>query len=109
MRLTTLKTGLTVHRPQLATLTPGSWRSGKENSAARGYGYRWQKAREGFLRDNPLCCYCERDGRPLTPATVVDHKIPHRGDQALFWDQSNWQPLCKTCHDTLKKIEEKQG
>ena len=35
----------------------------------------------------------------LTPATVVDHIIPHRGDKRLFWDEKNWQPLCKDCHD----------
>ena len=32
-------------------------------------------------------------------ATVVDHIKPHRGDQKLFWDQNNWQPLCKEHHD----------
>ena len=35
----------------------------------------------------------------LTPATVVGHIIPHRGNQKLFWDEKNWQPLCKDCHD----------
>ena len=30
---------------------------------------------------------------------VIDHIIPHRGDPILFWDRSNWQPLCKDCHD----------
>ncbi|CQR75082.1 hypothetical protein SpAn4DRAFT_4446 [Sporomusa ovata] len=29
----------------------------------------------------------------------MDHIKAHRGDQVLFWDQSNWQPLCKKCHD----------
>lgn len=34
-------------------------------------------------------------------AVVVDHIIPHRGDfDFLFWEStSNWQPLCKSCHD----------
>ena len=32
-------------------------------------------------------------------ATVVDHIIPHRGDQKLFWDRGNWQALCKRHHD----------
>jgi len=35
----------------------------------------------------------------IVPATVVDHIIPHRGDQKLFWDQTNWEALCKECHD----------
>jgi 5-methylcytosine-specific restriction protein A len=32
-------------------------------------------------------------------ATVVDHIVPHRGDQRLFWDEANWAALCKPCHD----------
>ena len=30
---------------------------------------------------------------------LLDHIIPHRGDQKLFWDEGNWQALCKACHD----------
>ncbi len=37
--------------------------------------------------------------RKFTKATVVDYMVPHRGDKALFWDRSNWQALCKRCHD----------
>ena len=33
-------------------------------------------------------------------AQVVDHIIPHRGDPSLMWDESNWQSLCKPCHDS---------
>ena len=45
-----------------------------------------------------LCVSCQAEGK-LTAATVVDHIIPHRGDMKLFWDESNWQPLCKEHHD----------
>ena len=65
---------------------------------ARGYNARWRRARIAFLQKHPLCAECQREGK-LTPATVVDHIFPHRGDQQLFWDQDNWQPLCKECHD----------
>ena len=51
-----------------------------------------------FLKKNPLCAKCRENGK-LTPATIVDHIIPHRGDMKLFWDKRNWQPLCKDCHD----------
>lgn len=65
----------------------------------RGYDKRWRKARKDFLQEHPLCeLECAREGR-LTPATVVDHKIPHRGDDRLFWDRANWQAACKPCHD----------
>ncbi|GFM73594.1 HNH endonuclease [Pseudomonas cichorii] len=88
-------------------VTPGSWRSGM-TSSQRGYGYKWQKARERYLLDHPICVYCERQGL-TSAASVVDHKIPHRGDQDLFWNQGNWQSLCKTCHDSVKQAEEAAG
>jgi 5-methylcytosine-specific restriction endonuclease McrA len=45
----------------------------------------------------------------VTAATVVDHRVPHQGDQALFWDRSNWAALCQTHHNSTKQREEKQG
>lgn len=75
------------------------------SAASRGYDRRWRKAREWFLRRNPLCVECLRNGI-LTPATVVDHVIPHRGDPTLFWDQTNWQALCKPCHDRKTALED---
>jgi 5-methylcytosine-specific restriction endonuclease McrA len=89
-------------------MQPGSWRSDKQTSAQRGYGYKWQKAREDYLAKHPLCVYCEREGR-VTLATVVDHKVPHRGDMKLFWDSNNWQSLCATHHSRDKQREEAQG
>ena len=65
---------------------------------ARGYDARWRKARLAFLNRHPLCAQCLAEGK-YTAATVVDHITPHRGDQRLFWDEANWQPLCRECHD----------
>ena len=42
----------------------------------------------------------------IVRATVVDHIIPHKGDQKLFWDTRNWQPLCKPCHDKKTATED---
>ncbi|MFW2562465.1 HNH endonuclease [Acinetobacter baumannii] len=104
MKLQTLKPRLQAQRtPQKID---SSWRSNK-SSTERGYGYRWQKARERFLRLNPLCVYCERNNR-VTVATVVDHITPHKGDQTIFWDESQWQSLCASCHSSTKQREEKQ-
>ena len=80
----------------------------------RGYDSKWRKAREGFLRNHPLCeCNeCLASGR-LIASAVVDHTIPHRlkeakdsGDPeaiakaiALFWDRKNWKAMSKACHD----------
>lgn len=70
----------------------------RAGAARRGYGSRWQKARAGYLKVHPLCVECQKKNR-LTAASVVDHIKPHRGDPVLFWDEENWQSLCKPCHD----------
>lgn len=78
-----------------------SWRTGK-SSSERGYGYAWRKARDIFLREHPLCVMCQQHGR-VTQAQVVDHIQPHQGNQRLFWDATNWQPLCKPHHSSTKQ------
>jgi 5-methylcytosine-specific restriction protein A len=55
-------------------------------------GRAWRKARLGFLNAAPLCVDCGR------AATVVDHRDPHRGDPAVFWDRGRWQSMCASCH-----------
>lgn len=85
-----------------------SWRDGKHTAAERGYGARWQKASKGYLRKHPLCEFHRQKGLAVA-ATLVDHKIPHRGDMALFWDRNNWQGLCDFCHNSTKKIIEHRG
>ena len=80
----------------------------KLDSGEAIYGHKWQRRRRLFLLNHPLCCYCEDQGR-TTKATVVDHIIPHRGNAELFWDETNWQSLCKEHHDSSKQSEEKKG
>ena len=75
------------------------------SAGKRGYGSRWQRESKQFLQSHPLCVECVTLGR-YTKATVVDHIVPHRGNQRLFWDQSNWQSLCKKCHDKKTLTED---
>lgn len=77
----------------------------RDNANSRGYNTRWQKARRIYLNNHPFCKRC-LDSGIYTPATVVDHIIPHKGDKDLFWEQSNWQPLCKRCHDRKTATED---
>lgn len=72
------------------------------------YGRRWRRARAEHLRAHPLCVMCERNGKTIV-ATVVDHRTPHRGDPALFWDPTNWQSLCQPHHDVDKQRMERGG
>ena len=59
---------------------------------------RWRRVRLLYLSGNPLCVKCKQDG-VITPATVVDHVIDHKGDLMIFWDVTNWQSLCERCHN----------
>ncbi|WP_374307213.1 HNH endonuclease [Methylocella sp.] len=74
----------------------------------RGYDARWRKARLVFLAAHPLCAWCEAKGR-VTAASVVHHRVAHRGDAALFWDEANWEALCAPCHDVDAQREEARG
>ena len=61
---------------------------------------RWKDTRLAVLNERPLCEWCEAQGLTVA-ATIVDHKVNHKGDEALFFcegDQLN--ALCKPCHDT---------
>jgi len=101
MKLATLKPRvqtLKASRVQQIAQNTDSWRAGK-TTAERGYGSRWQKARATYLKDHPLCVMCKAEGA-IELATVVDHIIPHEGNQSLFWDSKNWQALCKSHHDS---------
>ena len=59
----------------------------------------WRKRRAQFLKKYPRCFICGN------PATIADHIVPHRGDLTLFYDESNLQPMCQSCHSrkTLKE------
>lgn len=78
------------------------------SSSRRGYNARWQRYRERYLIEHPLCVECKQRG-VLTVASVVDHIEPHQGDHKLFWNPANHQPLCKPCHDRHKQRLEKSG
>jgi len=80
-----------------------------QNKERRMYdSVQWRKARQRHLREHPLCIMCERQGRD-TVATVVDHIVEHKGDHKLFWDPSNWQSLCASCHSGIKRLQETHG
>ena len=63
---------------------------------------RWRRESKEFLKKYPCCFICGK------PSKITDHIIPHRGDVTLFWDQSNWQPMCWSCH-SRKTFKENQN
>lgn len=92
------------HRPYLPArlrqhrTNHATYDANRPNAYQRGYDDRWRAARLAWLTNHPLCAECSRQGR-ITAAGVVDHILPHRGDAGLFWDEGNWQSLCKRCHN----------
>lgn len=82
---------------------------------------KWMAAAKAFLSQYPFCVLCLARGVVNEGADkyavqgqrnlVVDHIKPHRGDCDLFWDQDNWQTLCKApCHDGVKRsVEMRSG
>lgn len=87
-----------------------SWKDDRRSSTERGYTAAWRKARNAYLAANPLCVMClAMKPERTTAATVVDHKVPHRGDKELFWSQGNWQSLCAPHHNSDKQMAERTG
>jgi 5-methylcytosine-specific restriction endonuclease McrA len=67
----------------------------------------WQRRRRYQLLVAPLCAYCAKVGR-VTPATVVDHVEPHRGDINAF-TLGALQSLCRDHHNRDKQRIERRG
>ena len=71
----------------------------RSSARDRGYDSKWTRYRIGYLRNHPYCADpFEVHGTSPTLATHVDHIKPHRGDWSIFWDKSNHQGLCASCH-----------
>jgi 5-methylcytosine-specific restriction protein A len=71
---------------------------------------RWKDLRlKVLVRDNYTC---QRSGAlcagtyPAPDSPTVNHKVPHRGDPALFWDEANLETITKEVHDTIVQKEE---
>lgn len=72
---------------------------------------RWKKLRrQVWERDNYTC---QKTGvlctgkYPADNSPVADHKQPHRGDPALFWDPMNIETVSKAYHDGEKQRQER--
>lgn len=96
-------------RPAAARNQAADERRGSASS--RGYGWPWQKAKAGHLRNSPVCRYCELQGNPAVAANTVDHLYPHRWPiyAAVFWIKQWWVSTCPTCHSGFKQAIERRG
>lgn len=86
--------------------TPAPWEAmttrppnqGRVHKEKRYHLARWKRLRLGILRATPLCIKCEQ------LATVVDHIRPARLG-GKFWDSSNLQSMCASCHNSKSSAE----
>lgn len=69
---------------------------------------RWRKLRAKQLKRHPYCQCPHHEGQHVK-ANTVDHKVPHKGDSRLFWDESNLQSMTNECHDIFKQSQESGG
>ena len=60
--------------------------------------YRYQKFRDRFMRRNPLCAECARQGL-VTVSEEMDHIVPVVEAPDRIWDKTNLQALCRPCHE----------
>ena len=71
----------------------------------RGYDGKWKKLRAYHLASHPLCVMCAGLSY-VKMAGIVDHIIPHKGDNKLRLDPNNLQSLCKMHHDHKTATED---
>lgn len=86
-------------RPQTERDTRSNFEAWQETHDPRYNTHRWHKASKAYRTAHPLCAECRRHGI-LTPTEVVDHIKPAPiCSDAEFWDEANWQPLCRKCNN----------
>jgi 5-methylcytosine-specific restriction enzyme A len=64
---------------------------------------KWRKLRKRILKNHPNCANCGE--HPNSPTLEVHHVRPPRGDEELFFDESNVIPVCPACHKRLTAME----
>lgn len=94
--------------PRVQELQPRLRSLPRDSGTKRMRGYAWMKRRARWLREHPLCCYCEQGGR-VTAATEVDHVKPLIDGGAD--DEANFASTCTPCHidKTRREAQERGG
>ena len=80
----------------------GQWKPAKAyNGRAKidaMYDEAWARYSKAFLTINKTCYSCG------VKSEVVDHLVPHKGDEKLFKKLDNHIPLCHRCHNTVTSL-----
>ncbi len=67
---------------------------------------QWRALRRQVILDAvSTCARCDQVTRTLD----VDHILDHAGDPSRFWDRTNLQALCSTCHARKTRRTQSRG
>jgi 5-methylcytosine-specific restriction protein A len=111
-KLTTLKPRLRKMASRLSTARQLRDTKYSPDATVRGWykSARWQALRQEVLARDLYTC--RQTGvllvgkHPAPNSPVVDHVVPHKGDERLFWDINNLQAVSKEYHDGDKRSQE---
>ncbi|MBY3386393.1 HNH endonuclease [Rhizobium laguerreae] len=93
----------------MAESTVADQRSAEAKQYRRWYQLKvWKAARATQLAHQPLCERCLQD-EIVTEATVVNHRLPFKGNWQMFIDPSNHESTCEPHHNSLIQREERRG
>jgi 5-methylcytosine-specific restriction enzyme A len=69
------------------------------SAASQGYDNQWNKVRLAYLRKNPLCEECQKNGL-VVPAVLVHHRkeLKDGGDRL---NPENLESVCNACHERI--------
>lgn len=112
--LTTLRPRLSKIAPRLSTVRQVRDTKYSPDAQVRSWykSARWQALRLMVLERDLYTC--RQTGvvligkSPAPNSPVIDHVIPHKGDERLFWDPNNLQAVSKTYHDSDKQRSERR-
>lgn len=104
-RLASLKPKIDAQPLRLKGMDRDAQRSAEQHWRPWYSTRRWRKLRWECLVRDLFTCQWPGCGRLVadTSHLVADHKVPHRGDPALFWNIANLQCLCAPCHNSAKR------
>lgn len=109
-RLKAIPSRLAATKPRLGYPEGDTKAQDKSRTAFSPYRAWYKTAKWRALRLKALTrdlFACRRCGHASASGMVADHIKPHRGDPLLFWDESNLQALCPSCHSSTKQAEER--
>ncbi len=114
-KLKVLKPRITKLPPRIAT--PREVRDTKYSPDATVRAWyksaRWKALRQAVLvRDLYTCQHTGilLSGKAPAPnSPVVHHKVPHKGDEQLFWDIDKLEAVSKEWHDSEAQAQEKRA